>query len=53
MAEKVAVIVGAGPLEGVGGALALRASAAGHHVVVAGRTEARIEALAARVIRMD
>jgi len=46
MAEKVAVIVGAGPLEGVGGALALRASAAGHHVLIVGRTEARIEALA-------
>ncbi|MDD9918013.1 MAG: SDR family NAD(P)-dependent oxidoreductase [Rhodospirillaceae bacterium] len=49
MTEKIAVVIGTGPVEGVGGALALRAAAAGCHVVVTGRTEARIEALAEHV----
>jgi NAD(P)-dependent dehydrogenase (short-subunit alcohol dehydrogenase family) len=49
MAEKIALVVGAGPVEGVGGALALRAAAAGHHVIVTGRTAERIEELATHI----
>lgn len=49
MLGKIAVVIGAGPAEGVGGAMALRAAAAGYHVVVTGRTETRIAALANHV----
>lgn len=46
MSEKIAVVIGAGAVEGIGGALALRAAAAGYRVVVTGRTEDRVAALA-------
>lgn len=49
MAEKIALVVGAGPIEGVGGALALCAAAAGHHIFVTGRTAERVEKLAAHI----
>lgn len=49
MSDRIALIVGAGSVEGVGGALALRAAAAGYQTVVTGRTVERIEALAAHI----
>lgn len=47
MAEKPnkAVVVGVGPLEGLGGGLAQRFAQGGRHVLVAGRTQARIDAV--------
>jgi len=47
MAEKPrkAVVVGVGALEGLGGGLARRFAQGGHHVLVAGRTQARIDAV--------
>lgn len=44
-----AIIIGAGASRGVGGALARRFAAEGHHVIIAGRTEAKVSALAAEV----
>ena len=41
------IVLGAGAREGIGGALAQRFAAGGHHVIVTGRTEEKIEALAA------
>lgn len=40
------IILGAGVSDGVGGALARRFAAGGHHVIVTGRTEDKVEALA-------
>lgn len=48
--SKMAVIIGVGPIDGLGGALALKAAASGLHVVVAGRTQSRIDAVAAEII---
>ncbi|MCA6328324.1 MAG: glucose 1-dehydrogenase, partial [Phenylobacterium sp.] len=47
MGEKPrkAVVVGVGALEGLGGGLARRFAQGGHHVLVAGRTQARIDAV--------
>lgn len=44
--SKTAVIIGAGASNGVGGALARRFAGEGLHAVVAGRTEAKVEAIA-------
>lgn len=41
-----AIILGAGASNGVGGALARRFAAGGHHVIVAGRTEQKVRGLA-------
>ena len=47
MANGLAVIIGVGAEQGLGASLCRRAARDGHHVVVAGRTPAKIEALAA------
>ncbi|NIB43530.1 SDR family NAD(P)-dependent oxidoreductase [Pseudomaricurvus alkylphenolicus] len=44
--EKVAVIIGVGPENGMGASLCRRFAAANYHVVVAGRTAAKIETVA-------
>lgn len=44
------IVIGAGASNGVGGALSRKFAAEGHHVVVAGRTEAKVTALAKEVI---
>lgn len=49
---EIAVIIGVGPLDGLGGELCRQAAASGLHVVVAGRTEAKIAAVA-EAIRSD
>ena len=43
---KTAVVIGVGPLRGLGAVLSQSASAAGLHVVVAGRTQAKVDAVA-------
>lgn len=43
--HKTAVIIGVGPEAGLGGALCLRAAKENLHVIVAGRTEQKIEAV--------
>lgn len=43
------LILGAGVSNGVGGALARRFAAGGHHVIVAGRTDEKVQALAAEI----
>ena len=43
------IVLGAGASNGLGGALARRFAAGGRHVIVAGRTEAKVEALAAEI----
>ncbi|MEO1662032.1 MAG: SDR family NAD(P)-dependent oxidoreductase [Pseudomonadota bacterium] len=40
------IIIGAGAANGVGGALSRRFAAGGHHIIIAGRTQAKVEALA-------
>lgn len=49
MAASKAVVVGVGAERGLGAALCRRFAAEGHHVLVAGRTAARIEAVAATI----
>ena len=49
MSAKVAVVLGVGPERGLGGALCKRFAARGMHVVMGGRTEAKLEALAALI----
>jgi len=46
MANKTAVIIGVGPIEGLGAQLCIHAAREGLHVVVAGRTETRLRAVA-------
>lgn len=46
---KTAVVIGVGPLRGLGAVLARTAAREGLHVVVAGRTQAKIEAVAAAI----
>lgn len=43
------IVIGAGASQGVGGALSRKFAAGGHHVIVAGRTEAKVTALAEEV----
>ncbi|MCH2184925.1 SDR family NAD(P)-dependent oxidoreductase [Myxococcota bacterium] len=50
-ADRVAVVVGVGPSQGLGAALARRFAQEGLHVFVAGRTEARLAELAAEMSR--
>lgn len=49
MTTPVAVVVGVGAEQGLGAALCRRFAAGGYHVLVAGRTAAKIEAVAATV----
>jgi len=50
MADKnKAIVVGVGPVEGMGGALCLKLAAEGLHVVVAGRTEAKLGSVVAAI----
>ncbi|MEL6662618.1 MAG: SDR family NAD(P)-dependent oxidoreductase [Pseudomonadota bacterium] len=44
-----AIILGAGASNGVGGALARRFAKGGHHVIVAGRTDEKVEAAAGEI----
>lgn len=48
MAETT-IILGAGASNGVGGALARKFAAQGHHVIVTGRTYAKVEAIAEEI----
>ena len=48
MAET-AIIIGVGASNGVGGALARRFAKDGYHVVIAGRTEAKVQSLATEI----
>lgn len=52
MASKTAIIIGVGPLEGLGARLCIHAARQGLHVVPAGRTEDRLRAVA-EAIRAD
>ena len=49
MTQAIALILGVGAAEGIGGALCLRASNAGHHVVAVGRTREKLDALVTRI----
>lgn len=46
MANKTAVIIGVGPIEGLGAQLCIHAAREGLHVVIAGRTETKLHAVA-------
>jgi NAD(P)-dependent dehydrogenase (short-subunit alcohol dehydrogenase family) len=46
-----AIVIGVGPLDGLGGALCKRFAAEGLHVFVAGRTEAKLKAVGAEIER--
>ena len=46
---KTAVVIGVGPLHGLGAKLCLRAAGEGLHVVVAGRTLEKLEAVVAAI----
>jgi NAD(P)-dependent dehydrogenase (short-subunit alcohol dehydrogenase family) len=46
---KTAVVIGVGPLRGLGAVLCQTAARAGLHVVVAGRTQARVDAVAEEI----
>jgi NAD(P)-dependent dehydrogenase (short-subunit alcohol dehydrogenase family) len=46
---KTAVVIGVGPVNGLGGALCKRAVDEGLHVIVAGRTQAKIDAVVATI----
>ena len=47
--KKTAVILGAGPLEGLGANLSLLAARAGLHVFISGRTESALEKIASKI----
>lgn len=49
MTTPVAVVIGVGAEQGLGAALCRRFAAGGYHVLVAGRTDAKIEAVVATV----
>jgi NAD(P)-dependent dehydrogenase (short-subunit alcohol dehydrogenase family) len=51
MAQPLAIVVGVGAERGLGAATARRFAAAGHRVVVAGRTAAKLEAVVAGIVR--
>ena len=46
MSKPTAVVIGVGAEQGLGAALCRRFAAAGHHVLVAGRTPQKIERVA-------
>jgi len=47
--KKTAVVIGVGPLRGLGAVLAQTAAREGLHVVVAGRTQAKVDAVAGAI----
>ena len=49
MAKPTALVVGVGAEEGVGAAVSRRFAAGGHHVLVAGRTQAKIDKVVATI----
>ncbi len=49
MGSQTAVVVGVGAERGIGAAVCRRFSAGGYHVLVAGRTESKIEQVASRI----
>ena len=49
MSKSIALILGVGAAEGIGGALCLRAANAGYHVVAGGRTREKLDSLVATV----
>jgi NAD(P)-dependent dehydrogenase (short-subunit alcohol dehydrogenase family) len=49
MTRSTAVVIGVGAEEGIGAAVCRRFAAAGHHVIVAGRTREKIERVAAAI----
>lgn len=51
--DKVAVIIGVGPENGMGASLCRRFAATGYHVVVAGRTAEKIELVASSIRSSD
>ena len=48
-AVRKAIVIGVGPEDGLGGQLCVRFAERGHHVFVAGRTAAKVEALASSI----
>ena len=46
---RKAIVIGVGPEDGLGGQLCVRFAERGHHVFVAGRTAAKVEALASSI----
>ncbi|MEM7188762.1 MAG: SDR family NAD(P)-dependent oxidoreductase [Pseudomonadota bacterium] len=46
MADQIAIVLGVGAERGLGGALCRRAAADGYHVIVSGRTEEKLAAVA-------
>jgi NAD(P)-dependent dehydrogenase (short-subunit alcohol dehydrogenase family) len=49
MGKGKAVVVGVGPVEGMGGALCIKLASEGLHVLVAGRTREKIEAVVSEI----
>jgi NAD(P)-dependent dehydrogenase (short-subunit alcohol dehydrogenase family) len=50
MSKPTAVVIGVGAEQGLGAALSRRFAKAGHHVLVAGRTAAKIDAVVATIV---
>jgi NAD(P)-dependent dehydrogenase (short-subunit alcohol dehydrogenase family) len=46
---KTAVVIGVGPVNGLGGQLCIRFAERGHHVLVSGRTQASLNAVVAQI----
>ena len=49
MGQKIAIVIGVGAESGIGGAMCLRAAKAGHHVIVSGRTQAKLDRVASAI----
>ena len=49
MSHSIALILGVGALEGIGGALCLKAASAGFHVIAAGRTPEKLDTIVGTV----
>ncbi|GAB5455796.1 MAG: SDR family NAD(P)-dependent oxidoreductase [Henriciella sp.] len=47
--SRTVIVIGAGASQGVGGALSRKFAASGHHVIIAGRTDTKVAALAEEV----
>eukprot|EP01034_Spumella_vulgaris_P003549 gene3549-4561_t len=50
MSRPTAVVIGVGAEQGIGAAVSRRFASAGHHVLVAGRTAAKIEKVVATIV---
>ena len=48
--QETVIVVGAGASNGVGGALSRRFAREGHHLIVCGRTEERVQSLASEIV---